>query len=133
MMNLTQTKIVGLTMELDLKAREYKKMCDKLEQLKQSNIIPNDDSLLELKQQFKKNYDEIVEINAQIKELKEKEDYIEKQTQEKYNPENMFRQKNNTDKDNEEEEISRLVIKNKKSIFLRLIEKIKNFFNRTNQ
>lgn len=31
MMNLNQTKLVGLTMELDLKAREYKKLCDKLE------------------------------------------------------------------------------------------------------
>ena len=30
MMNLNQTKLVGLTMELDLKAREYKKLCDKL-------------------------------------------------------------------------------------------------------
>ena len=38
MMNLNQTKLVGLTMELDLKAREYKKLCDKLEQLKQSDI-----------------------------------------------------------------------------------------------
>ena len=30
MMNLSQTKLVGLTMELDLKTREYKKLCDKL-------------------------------------------------------------------------------------------------------
>ena len=27
MMNLSQTKLVGLTMELDLKTREYKKLC----------------------------------------------------------------------------------------------------------
>ena len=40
MMNLNQTKLVGLTMELDLKAREYKKLCNKLEQLKQSDINP---------------------------------------------------------------------------------------------
>ena len=30
MMNLSQTKLVGLTMELDLKTREYKKLCDKI-------------------------------------------------------------------------------------------------------
>lgn len=39
MMNLSQTKLVGLTMELDLKTREYKKLCDKLEKLKQGNIM----------------------------------------------------------------------------------------------
>ena len=34
MMDLSQTKLVGLTMELELKAREYEKLCNKLEQLK---------------------------------------------------------------------------------------------------
>ena len=71
MMNLSQTKLVGLTMELDLKTREYKKLCDKLEQLKQGNITPNDESLLELKRLFQEKHDEILEINRQIKELKE--------------------------------------------------------------
>lgn len=71
MMNLSQTKLVGLTMELDLKTREYKKLCDKLEQLKQGNINPNDESLLELKRLFQEKHDEILEINRQIKELKE--------------------------------------------------------------
>ena len=37
MMNLSQTKLVGLTMELDLKTREYKKLCDKLDELKEIN------------------------------------------------------------------------------------------------
>ncbi len=69
MMNLSQTKLVGLTMELDLKTREYKKLCDKLEQLKKSGINPNDEKLLVLNGLFQKNYNEIVEINRQIKEL----------------------------------------------------------------
>jgi len=70
MMNLSQTKLVGLTMELDLKAREYKKLCDKLEKLKQGNINPNDEKLLKLKQLFQENHDEIVKINKKIEELK---------------------------------------------------------------
>ncbi len=71
MMNLIQTKLVGLTMELDLKAREYKKLCDTLDKIKSSNIDPNDERLLQVKKLFQKNHDEIVEINRQIRELKE--------------------------------------------------------------
>lgn len=93
MMNLSQTKLVGLTMELDLKTREYKKLCGKLEKLKQSDINPNDEKLLELKQLFQKNYDEIVEINRQIKEIKETEELIEKQNLEQYNPNDIFKNK----------------------------------------
>lgn len=66
-------------------------MCDKLEQLKQSDINPNDEKLLELKQLFQKNYDEIAEINRQINELKEAEERIEKQKLEQYNPDNVFK------------------------------------------
>ena len=69
MMNLSQTKLVGLTMELDLKTREYKKLCDKLEELKEKNIDTNDERLLAVKELFQKNYDDIVEINRQISEL----------------------------------------------------------------
>ena len=94
MMNLSQTKFAGLTMELDLKTREYKKLCDKLEQLKQSDINPNDEKLLELKQLFQKNYDEIVEINRQIKEIKGTEELIEKQKLEQFNPADVFKRKN---------------------------------------
>ena len=69
MMNLSQTKLVGLTMELDLKTREYKKLCDKLEELKEKKIDTNDERLLAVKELFQKNYDDIVEINRQISEL----------------------------------------------------------------
>lgn len=93
MMNLSQTKLTGLTMELDLKTREYKKLCDKLEQLKQSDINPNDEKLLELKQLFQENHDEIVEINRKIKEIKETEELKEKQKLEQYNPDDIFKNK----------------------------------------
>ena len=83
MMNLSQTKLVGLIMELDLKAREYKKLCDKLDELKEKRIDPNDERLLVVKDLFQKNHDDIVEINRQIKEVKE--ELKEKQKLEQYN------------------------------------------------
>ncbi len=69
MMNINQTKLVGLTMELDLKAREYKKLCDELDKLKEEKIEPNDDRLLELKELFQKNHDDIVKINVEIRKV----------------------------------------------------------------
>ena len=70
-MNLYQTKLVGLKMELDLKTMEYKKLCNKLEELKKYNVNPNDKRLLKVKDLFQKNHDEIVEIKKQLRELKE--------------------------------------------------------------
>lgn len=69
-MTIEQTKLVGLTMELDLKAREYKKLCEELDEVKKSGIDPNDESLLPLLEKFKKNQEEIIEINRQLAALK---------------------------------------------------------------
>ena len=69
MMNISQTKLVGLTMELDLKAREYKKLCDELEKLKENKIDPNDERLLKLKELLQKNHDDIVKINVEIRKV----------------------------------------------------------------
>ena len=130
MMNLSQTKLVGLTMELDLKTREYKKLCDKLEQLKQSDINPNDEKLLELKQLFQENHDEIVEINKKIKELKETEELKEKQKEEKYDTVNLFKRNNtNISTKNEKENMNLTVMENEKSLLKKLIKKIRLFFN----
>ena len=38
-LNITQTKLVGLTMELELKAKEYKMLCKQLEKIKNKNMI----------------------------------------------------------------------------------------------
>lgn len=107
-------------------------MCDKLEQLKQSDINPNDEKLLELKQLFQKNYDEIVEINRQIKELKEAEELIEKQKLEKYNTENIFNKRDNG-KIKQEEKMDISVVETKNNVFARLIEKIKQIFSKNNK
>lgn len=130
MMNLSQTKLVGLTMELDLKTREYKKLCDKLDELKEKKIDPNDERLLAVKDLFQKNHDDIVEINRQIKEIKETEELKEKQKLEQYNPENIFNKKNDTSKTKKEENMDISVVQSKQNIFVRFIEKIKSFFKK---
>ena len=71
-MNIDQTKLVGLTMELDLKAKEYKELCDQLEQLKSSNIDPNDEKLLDLAKKFLENQEEIKKIVLKLEKLKNK-------------------------------------------------------------
>jgi hypothetical protein len=68
-MNLIQTKLLGLTMELELKIREYNYLCEKLEKLKEHKINPNDERLLEVKELFEKNYNEIVALKIQISDL----------------------------------------------------------------
>lgn len=122
MMNLSQTKLVGLTMELELKAKEYKKLCDKLESLKKDNINPNDEKLLELKQLFLKNHSEIVEINKRIQNIKQ----IEEQKLEPYDSSQLFKQNNKAQK--EEQIQSLMVIEKDKSIFTKILEKIKKWF-----
>ena len=57
MMNLSQTKLVGLTMELDLKTREYKKLCGKLDELKeqyiQARLLDDENAIKEIKEKYK--------------------------------------------------------------------------------
>lgn len=129
MMNLSQTKLVGLTMELDLKTREYKKLCDKLDELKERKIDPNDERLLAVKWLFQKNHDDIVEINKQIKKIKDTEDIKEKQKLEKYNPDDIFNKKNNNNIIQEEKN-DILVVETKKNIFIRFIERVKKFLSK---
>ena len=124
MMNLSQTKLVGLTMELDLKAREYKKLCNKLDDLKENKIDPNDERFLVLKELFQKNHDDIVKKNAQKKKLQ----IEEKQKLEKYNLENVFNKKNNVSKIKKEGNMNISIVQTKKNIFTKFIEKIKCFF-----
>jgi len=67
-MTLKQTKLLGLTMELELKAKEYKILCKKFETLKKNNL--NSIELENLKNDFLKNQEEIKNINNQLKALK---------------------------------------------------------------
>lgn len=121
-LNITQTKLVGLTMELDLKAREYKMLCKQLEKLKKRNINPNDKKLLIVKEMFEKNYEEVSEINKKINELKKIEEEREKQKIKKFDRDNLFNKKNKLE-NNISKEIT--IIENK-NIFNKIIQKIKN-------
>ena len=68
-MSLKQIKLTTLTGELTLKAQEYKKLCHKLEWLKENNVDENDERLLVLKELFEINNKQIKGINKQIEEL----------------------------------------------------------------
>jgi len=68
-----QKKLVELTMQLDLKAKEYNALCKELDDVKKKGIDPNDESLIELRDKFQKNLSEIQSINKQLKELKDAE------------------------------------------------------------
>lgn len=71
-MDTTQTKIIGLTMELNLKVKEYKMLCKKIYLLKRKNINPNDERLVWVKDMLLKNYNEISEINKKLTKLEKK-------------------------------------------------------------
>ncbi len=70
MMNVTQTTLGDLTKKLELKAKEYEILCNKLSKLKEKNIAPNDERLLVVKELFQNNHDDISRINAKIREIK---------------------------------------------------------------
>ncbi len=128
-MNLNQTKLMGLTMELDLKTREFKQLCEQLEKIKEKNIDPNDQRLLIIKDLFQKNHNDIVKINTQLKKLKQEEQLEEQQKLEKYKPENIFNKKDSMQKE-QQENVNIAVIPTKKNLFMKIIEKIKNFFHK---
>ncbi len=126
--NLNQTKLIGLTMELDLKAREYKKLCNKLEKLKEANIDANSSELLELKSLFEINHNEIVEIKKQLSDLKESEMLIQKKLSEHYDSSKLFKKVKNVPINDEETKM--VVIEKKKNIFMKILEKIRNILNK---
>ena len=64
-----QNEVLILTAELDLKAKEYKMLCDRFEDVKNNGNLDKKE-LLNLKNQFFKNQEEIKEINEKLKNLK---------------------------------------------------------------
>ena len=122
MIDLVQTKTVGLTMKLNLKAKEFNILCNKLDELKQKNIDPNNERLLEIKELFVKNNEDISDIVNQLKELNQKN----MQKEYRYNPDNIFKNK----KEEKVVENTNLPIEIKKeTIFKKIINFIKGLFN----
>ena len=128
-MNLSQTKLVGLTMELDLKVREYNILCKKLEEFKKEDIDPNDIKLIELRDQFQKNHDEIYEINNQLRMLKNQENNnIIKNKELFLKKETKNYKKNNENTVNNKQMIT---AENKKELFItKILKKIIDFFKK---
>ena len=90
-LTLNQTKFLGLIMKLELRAKEYNKLCEKLDTLKKKNIDENAPELLDLKEMFEAIDLSITEINRQLKKLKDDEDLRQKLLLEKYDPSNIFK------------------------------------------
>ena len=72
MMDLVQASIVKLTMEFDLKVREYQKICETVDKLKEKNVNPNYKRLEDVKDILLKKQTEIQEIKERLEELKRK-------------------------------------------------------------
>lgn len=136
MMTLSQTKLVGLIMKLDLKAREYKMLCDKLDQAKEKNVDPNGAEMLDLLNKFQANNKEIVDIKKQLIELREAEPELEDTTfseeQEvllkQYGLEDVFQNKQNKSNEANINNVNIIAKEEKKNFFVILLDKIKKIF-----
>ena len=62
-----QKQLIALTLQLDLKAHEYKDLCAEFEALQ--NTDNNTEKLKDLKERLLKNQEEIKQIQKQLKEL----------------------------------------------------------------
>lgn len=119
-LNLKQTKIAGLYMKLDLKAREYNMLCGKLEEYKKENIKEDDVRYFDLLQLFQKNNDEIIEIKQQLIDVQKNEEKIIV---------NSDYTKIFEKKEKEKENIEQVaLVEVKESIFKNILNKIKKFF-----
>lgn len=117
-LNLKQTKIAGLYMKLDLKAREYNMLCGKLEEYKKDNIKEDDTRYFDLLQLFQKNNNEIIEIKQQLIDVQKNEEKIIENSD--YTK--IFEKK-------EKENIEQVsLVEVKESIFKNILNKIKKFF-----
>lgn len=121
-MNLEQTKLVGLTMELELKTKEYKKLCKKLEDLKEKNINPNEKELLLLKKQFQKNHVEIKQIKKELESIQQKEAAKE----EHYDTSNLFK---NRSKSVEKITLPQKISNSKINLLKRILKKVKQILH----
>lgn len=128
-LNLIQTKFVGLTMKLDLKAREYKNLCDKLERYKKEKINENDKKLYELLEEFQKNHEEIAEIKKQLKELENIKEENKITDNKKYSYENMFKPKEEKKIEQSDNTSEKMMIKHEENLWEKIKNKMKKIFN----
>ena len=63
-------ELIYLTMQLDLKAKEYELLCKEFADLKAKNLDKNAKEFVDLREKFLKNNQDIKEINNQLRLLK---------------------------------------------------------------
>lgn len=127
-LNLAQTKFVGLTMKLDLKAREYKTLCNKLDAVKKEKIDSNHERLYELLGDFKKNHDEIVDIKRQLKEIGNMEEVDIKEYNETYKYDDLFKQHIDNKNNKSNSSSDKMMIKYKENLWEGIKKRIKKLF-----
>ena len=72
-MTPSQAKLVYLTMQLELKAKEYDVLCKKLEKMKNEEKDPNCKSYQELEKKYEKILNEIAKIQKDLQKLRNKD------------------------------------------------------------
>ena len=122
-LNLSQTKLVGLTMKLDLETRNYKKLCEKLDKYKAEKIDENDEKLYELLNEFQENHNKIVEIKQQLKGLKNIEEDIKT-----YNYEDMFKNPKKEQITPATSNTENMLVKYQESLWEKIKNKLKKIF-----
>ena len=68
--NKQQSKLVELTLKIDLKSREYSMLCKELETLKSQNLDPNCEEYQKLLTKFEENSNQLLDLKNQLAELK---------------------------------------------------------------
>lgn len=127
-LDLAQTKLIGLTMKLDLKSREYKILCNRLEKYKNAQINENDERLYQLLVGFQKNHDEIVEIKRQLSEIEDFNETKKENNDEKFDYETLFKPKKTTNTDESNYNQENKMIEYKESLWERIKKKLKKIF-----
>ena len=69
-LTLNQTKLVGLTMELELKTKEYNSLCREFDELKEKGNL-NEEKLENMLLRFSNNQEEIKKILKELNQIKE--------------------------------------------------------------
>ena len=64
-----QKKLILLTMKLDIEVQKFNLLCNKLDELKKENILPNSPEYESLLKEFTKKYNEIVKLNTLLKNI----------------------------------------------------------------
>ncbi len=127
-LNLAQTKLVGLTMKLDLKTREYQMLCEELDKYKKENIDENDERLYEMLGKFQVNHDEIVEIKKQLKEIESIEDINESTNENEYSYEDLFKKKENEKINTPESNNEKMMVEYNANLWMKIKRKFKELF-----